>query len=158
MVPLSGERSSWCREEGLELFPTFGGKREYLVKAGGVVGSYLRGQLTIVARADTGIKHLDDLKGSRLNIGNPGSGTRGTWEVLEEALGWSRADLTAAITLAVFVSAFCSPLYGRLIDAGKGALMMASAAVLVSNSRQQPPRIAAEAIIKAPLPASMKRP
>jgi predicted MFS family arabinose efflux permease len=48
----------------------------------------------------------------------------------EQSLGWSRADLTAAITLAVFVSAFCSPLYGRLIDAGKGALMMTAAAVL----------------------------
>lgn len=48
----------------------------------------------------------------------------------EQALGWSRADLTAAITLAVFVSAFCSPLYGRLIDAGRGAAMMTSAAVL----------------------------
>ncbi len=48
----------------------------------------------------------------------------------EQGLGWSRADLTAAITLAVFVSAFCSPLYGRLIDAGKGALMMTAATVL----------------------------
>ncbi len=48
----------------------------------------------------------------------------------EQALGWSRADLTAAITLAVFVSAFCSPLYGRLIDAGKGALMMTTATLL----------------------------
>jgi MFS family permease len=48
----------------------------------------------------------------------------------EHALGWSRADLTAAITLAVFLSAICSPLYGRLIDAGKGAVMMTSAAIL----------------------------
>jgi hypothetical protein len=48
----------------------------------------------------------------------------------EQALGWSRADLTAAITLAVFVSAICSPLYGRLIDAGKGAVMMTTAAIL----------------------------
>ncbi|MDH3220294.1 MAG: MFS transporter [Gammaproteobacteria bacterium] len=48
----------------------------------------------------------------------------------EQALGWSRADLTGAITLAVFVSAFCSPLYGRLIDAGRGALMMTSASVI----------------------------
>jgi MFS family permease len=48
----------------------------------------------------------------------------------EQSLGWSRADLTAAITLAVFVSAFCSPIYGRLIDAGKGALMMTAATVL----------------------------
>ena len=48
----------------------------------------------------------------------------------EAALGWSRADITAAITIALFVSAFCSPLYGRLIDAGHGGLMMASASVL----------------------------
>jgi MFS family permease len=48
----------------------------------------------------------------------------------EQALGWSRADLTAAITLAVFVSAFCSPLYGRLIDAGRGALMMTTATLV----------------------------
>jgi predicted MFS family arabinose efflux permease len=48
----------------------------------------------------------------------------------EQSLGWSRADLTGAITLAVFVSAFCSPLYGRLIDAGRGALMMTAAAAI----------------------------
>jgi predicted PurR-regulated permease PerM len=30
-----------------ELFPTFGGEREYLMKAGTVVGNYMRGQLTI---------------------------------------------------------------------------------------------------------------
>ena len=48
----------------------------------------------------------------------------------EASLGWSRADLTGAITLAIFMSAFCSPLYGRLIDAGKGALMMTSASAL----------------------------
>jgi MFS family permease len=48
----------------------------------------------------------------------------------EAELGWSRAELTGAITLAVFVSAFCSPLYGRLIDAGKGAQMMTAAAAL----------------------------
>ncbi len=34
-----------------ELFPTFGGRREYLLKAGSVVGRYLRGQLTISAIA-----------------------------------------------------------------------------------------------------------
>jgi predicted MFS family arabinose efflux permease len=48
----------------------------------------------------------------------------------EASLGWSRADLTGAITLAIFMSAFCSPLYGRLIDAGRGAQMMTSASVL----------------------------
>jgi len=34
-----------------ELFPTFGGRRDYLMNAGGIVGNYLRGQLTISAIA-----------------------------------------------------------------------------------------------------------
>lgn len=42
----------------------------------------------IVAREDTGIKTLDDLGGKTVNLGNPGSGTRGTAEVLVDALGW----------------------------------------------------------------------
>ncbi|QXD16495.1 AI-2E family transporter [Rhodocaloribacter litoris] len=33
----------------IELFPTFGGRRDYLLKAGSVVGNYLRGQITISA-------------------------------------------------------------------------------------------------------------
>ncbi len=48
----------------------------------------------------------------------------------EQSLGWSKADLTAAITLAIFVSAFVAPLAGRLIDTGKGALMMAGSTLL----------------------------
>ena len=43
--------------------------------------------VTIVARRDSGIRHINDLKGKRVNIGNPGSGTRATWEVIEGALG-----------------------------------------------------------------------
>lgn len=35
----------------VELFPTFGGERDYLVKASGVLGNYLRGQITISAIA-----------------------------------------------------------------------------------------------------------
>ncbi len=52
--------------------------------------------VTIIARSDAGIDQLSDVKGKRLNIGNPGSGTRGTWEVIEEALGWQRSDLRLA--------------------------------------------------------------
>lgn len=52
--------------------------------------------VTIIARADAGIKTLADVKGKRMNIGNPGSGTLGTWEVIEETLGWSRSDLALA--------------------------------------------------------------
>jgi len=55
--------------------------------------------VTILARRDSGITHIDQLKGKRFNIGNPGSGTRDTWEVIEKALGWQRSDLALAAEL-----------------------------------------------------------
>ncbi len=54
---------------------------------------------TVVARADAGIASFDDLKGKRVNIGNPGSGQRGTMEVLLEALGWTTGDFALATEL-----------------------------------------------------------
>jgi TRAP transporter TAXI family solute receptor len=54
---------------------------------------------TVVARADSGITNFDDLKGKRVNIGNPGSGQRGTMEVLLEAKGWTTGDLALASAL-----------------------------------------------------------
>jgi len=54
---------------------------------------------TVVARADSGIKHFNDLKGKRVNIGNPGSGQRGTMEVVMKALGWTKADFKLASEL-----------------------------------------------------------
>jgi uncharacterized protein len=52
--------------------------------------------VTVIARDDSGIENISDVIGKRMNIGNPGSGTRGTWEVLEAALGWERSDLALA--------------------------------------------------------------
>lgn len=43
----------------------------------------------------------------------------------EQDLGWSKIDITGAITLAIFVSAISSPFSGRLVDAGKGPQVMA---------------------------------
>lgn len=54
---------------------------------------------TVVARADAGISTFDDLKGKRVNIGNPGSGQRGTMEVLIDALGWTTGDFALATEL-----------------------------------------------------------
>lgn len=54
---------------------------------------------TVVARADAGISHFDDLKGKRVNIGNPGSGQRGTMDVVLEAKGWTTADFSVASEL-----------------------------------------------------------
>jgi hypothetical protein len=54
---------------------------------------------TVVARADSGIKTFTDLKGKRVNIGNPGSGQRGTMEVLMATLGWTKSDFSLASEL-----------------------------------------------------------
>jgi TRAP transporter TAXI family solute receptor len=54
---------------------------------------------TLMARADSGIKTFDDLKGKRVNIGNPGSGQRGTMEVLMEKKGLAKSDLALASEL-----------------------------------------------------------
>lgn len=54
---------------------------------------------TVVARADAGIKTFEDLKGKRVNIGNPGSGQRGTMEVLLDAMGWTTGDFALATEL-----------------------------------------------------------
>jgi len=54
---------------------------------------------TVVARADAGIKKFQELKGKRVNIGNPGSGQRATMEVLMSALGWTKDDFKLASEL-----------------------------------------------------------
>ncbi|QDG79752.1 TAXI family TRAP transporter solute-binding subunit [Labrenzia sp. PHM005] len=54
---------------------------------------------TVVARADSGVKNFADLKGKRVNIGNPGSGQRGTMEVLMEGMGWTTDDFELATEL-----------------------------------------------------------
>ena len=54
---------------------------------------------TVVARADSGIKSFQDLKGKRVNIGNPGSGQRGTMEVVMAKMGWTKADFKLASEL-----------------------------------------------------------
>lgn len=51
---------------------------------------------TVVARADSGIKVFADLKGKRVNIGNPGSGNRGTMEIAMKAEGWDKSVFKVA--------------------------------------------------------------
>jgi TRAP transporter TAXI family solute receptor len=54
---------------------------------------------TVVARADAGIETFDDLRGKRVNIGNPGSGQRGTMDIVLEAKGWTTDDFALAAEL-----------------------------------------------------------
>ncbi len=54
---------------------------------------------TLVVRADSGIKNFPDLKGKRVNVGQPGSGTVATFDVIEKAFGMSRKDYKLASEL-----------------------------------------------------------
>jgi len=64
---------------------------------------------TVVARKDSGIKTFDDLKGKRVNIGNPGSGQRGTMEVVMAAKGWDKSvfKLASELKSSEQASALC---------------------------------------------------
>ena len=53
----------------------------------------------IIVGKDSGIKSWGDLKGKRVNIGNPGSGQRGTMEVLMGAHGTKIGDFAQATEL-----------------------------------------------------------
>ncbi|MEG3618676.1 MFS transporter [Magnetovibrio sp. PR-2] len=48
----------------------------------------------------------------------------------ETAQGWSRAELGAAMTAALVVSALCAPVMGRLIDRGWGRYVLTTCAVV----------------------------
>ncbi|MDP2748092.1 TAXI family TRAP transporter solute-binding subunit [Pseudomonas sp.] len=54
---------------------------------------------TILARRDAKIASFDDLKGKRVNIGNPGSGQRDTLEEIMQVKGWDRSAFSLAAEL-----------------------------------------------------------
>lgn len=54
---------------------------------------------TVVARADAHILTFDDLKGKRVNVGNPGSGQRNTLETLMSVNGWTMDDFSKVMEL-----------------------------------------------------------
>lgn len=64
---------------------------------------------TVMARKDANIKSFQDIKGKRVNIGNPGSGTRTTMELLIQAEGWGDKPFSVASELkpAEMASALC---------------------------------------------------
>lgn len=54
---------------------------------------------TVLARRDAHIANFNDLKGKRVNIGNPGSGQRDTLEEIMEKKGWTRKSFSLASEL-----------------------------------------------------------
>tara|TARA_B100000965_G_C19563270_1_gene745580 strand:+ start:634 stop:1626 length:993 start_codon:yes stop_codon:yes gene_type:complete len=63
----------------------------------------------LIASGSSGINSWEDLKGKVVNIGNPGSGQRGTMEVLMKAKGTSVSDFKQAteLTSSEQVGALC---------------------------------------------------
>jgi TRAP transporter TAXI family solute receptor len=64
---------------------------------------------TVVARADSGVEHYADMVGKRVNLNNPGSGTRGTVEVLMDEKNWTKDSfkLAAELKAAEQAQALC---------------------------------------------------
>ena len=54
---------------------------------------------TLIARAGSGISNFEDLKGQKVNVGNPGSGQRATMEVVMDAYGIEMGDFSVASEL-----------------------------------------------------------
>jgi uncharacterized protein len=54
---------------------------------------------TVLARKEANVSTFDELKGKRVNVGNPGSGTRASMEELLAALGWKLSDFSLASEL-----------------------------------------------------------
>jgi len=55
--------------------------------------------LHIIVSGNSGITGWDGLKGKRVNIGNAGSGQRGTMEFLMKEQGWTKSDFALATEL-----------------------------------------------------------
>jgi TRAP transporter TAXI family solute receptor len=54
---------------------------------------------TVIVRKDSGITKFEELKGKRVNVGNPGSGQRATMEAVMAAKGWKMSDFKVASEL-----------------------------------------------------------
>ena len=54
---------------------------------------------TLIVRKGSGITSFEELKGKKVNVGNPGSGQRATMEVVMEAFGMKMSDFSLAAEL-----------------------------------------------------------
>ena len=55
--------------------------------------------IQIIVGKNSGINGWEDLKGKKVNIGNPGSGQRGTMELLMKQAGWTKRSFKLAAEL-----------------------------------------------------------
>ena len=73
---------------------------------------------TLIVRKDTGIKSFEDLKGKKVNVGNPGSGQRATTEVVMDAFGMTMDDFALAAELkgSEMAQALCDGKIDAILD------------------------------------------
>jgi TRAP transporter TAXI family solute receptor len=62
----------------------------------------------VIARPDSGITRIEDLRGLRVATGRPGSGSRATWDALAAQLGWQGADRVRNAESANVAEALCT--------------------------------------------------
>ncbi|MBS7662820.1 TAXI family TRAP transporter solute-binding subunit [Pseudomonas lalucatii] len=122
---------------------------------------------TLLVRRDAGIASLDDLRGKRVNVGNPGSGQRNTLDELMRVKGWDRSVFALSAELKPAEQA--SALGDNNIDAmtyfvghPNGAIQEATTitdAVLVPVSGAEVERLLAERpyYSKAEIPGGLYR-
>lgn len=72
---------------------------------------------TLLARGGSGVESFEDLKGMRVNVGNPGSGQRATTEVVMSAFGMTMDDFSVAAELkgAEMAQAMCDDKIDALV-------------------------------------------
>lgn len=85
---------------------SFDGKKNEKLRA---VFSIHPEPFTIMSRQDANINGFDDLKAKRVNVGDPGSGTRATMKVILDAKGWTEKEFKVASELKAseMASAMC---------------------------------------------------
>ena len=88
--------------------------------------------VTVMARADTPIHSLADLRGRRVNVGSRDSGTRATWDAVQAELGWHGSEQVRPVELRT--DATISALCNGAIDASLMIVGHPSAAVTAQRA------------------------
>ena len=101
---------------------------------------------TVLARKEANVTKFEELKGKRVNVGNPGSGTRASMEELLGALGWKMSDFSLASELQAPTST------GRRSATTRSTPSSTASAIPRPTSRTRP-RPAAPSSSRSPGPA-----
>ncbi|MDR2799937.1 MAG: TAXI family TRAP transporter solute-binding subunit [Desulfovibrio sp.] len=110
----SGDLSMGIVQSDVQYYAANGKEVEQFVKAGPdkklrALFSLQSEAFTLVARDDANIKKFEDLKGKRMNLGDPGSGNRNTLELLMKEYQWTPQIFSLATDLkpAEMAGALC---------------------------------------------------